>query len=127
MSEQSRVPKPSSGAEQWTSEHISVDNRHAGVHVHFAAPGCVSLLVAAPGRSWLMLAALTAHIHDACLHPTCIAVGVAARVVVVALVVAQPAADARSRRTRRISCAHDASKLLKFALGCASLLLAAPG
>ena len=47
------------------------------------------------------------HIHN----PACIAVGVAFRVVVVALVVAQPAADARSRRTRRIACEHDASQL----------------
>ena len=38
--------------------------------------------------------------------PACIAVGVVFRVVVVARVVAQPAADARSRRTHSISCAH---------------------
>ena len=49
--------------------------------------------------------------------PACIAVGVAFRVVVVALVVAQPAADARSRRTRRIAREHDTSQLLTLALG----------
>ena len=55
-------------------------------------------------------------------NTACIAVGVAFRVVVVALVVAQPAADARSRRTRRIACEHDASKLLTLALGWSGLL-----
>ena len=39
--------------------------------------------------------------------PACIAVGVVFRVVVVARVVAQPAADARSRHTHSISCAHN--------------------
>ena len=69
MSEQSRVPKPSSGAEPWTSEHISVGDINAGVHVHFVALGRAWLLVAGLGRSWLMLAALVANIHDTCLHP----------------------------------------------------------
>ena len=53
------------------------------------------------------------HIRNA----ACIAVGVAFRVVVVALVVAQPAADARSRRTHRTAGDHDASMLPAFALG----------
>ena len=60
-------------------------------------------------------------------NPACIAVGVAFRVVVVALVVAQPAADARSRRTRRVACEHDASKLLTLALGWSQLLDTALG
>ena len=60
-------------------------------------------------------------------NTACIAVGVAFRVVVVALVVTQPAADARSRRTRRVACEHDASKLLTLALGWSQLLDAALG
>ena len=70
-------------------------------------------------------------------NPACIAVGVAFRVVVVALVVAQPAADARSRRIHHIACEHDASKLLTLALcwsqlldtalGCSSLFVIALG
>ena len=55
-------------------------------------------------------------------NTACIAVGVAFRVVVVALVVAQPAADARSRRTLRIACEHDASNLLTLAFGWSGLL-----
>ena len=58
------------------------------------------------------------HIHN----PACVAVGVASRVVVVALAAAQLAADARSRRTRRVASERDASNLLTLALGWSGLL-----
>ena len=84
------------------------------------------MLLAALGCSWLLLAAASCH---GCPHPRCIfasqhalPLGVAFRVVVVALVVAQPAADARSRRARRIACEHDTSQLLTLALGWSGLL-----
>ena len=87
---------------------------------------CAWLLLVARGFSWPLLVVVncpwlpTSTMH-VCI-PTCIAVGVAFRVVVVALVVAQPAADARSRRTRRIACEHDTSQLLTLALGWSGLL-----
>ena len=77
---------------------------------------CSWLLLAVVSCPWLP--ASTMHICN----PACIAVGVPPRVVVVALVVVQPAADARSRRTRRIACEHDASKLFALALGWSGVL-----